>query len=150
MTQADRSLVFAARCMTTGGGLVGAAALFHFFAAPHLPVILRRVLEPSAFAFLEPIVSFTFVLNGVLLVPLCFSTLWSAAGIRRGEPWARWVGLVNALTILTLPCLLVSTMGLRYFSDAPLFAAGAGSIVAAGLLVVVPVLWTWWVCSLTV
>jgi len=38
-------------------------------------MVLKRVLDANAYAFLEPVVSFTFLLNAVLLVPLSFSTL---------------------------------------------------------------------------
>lgn len=106
-------------------------------------MVLKRVLDAKAYAFLEPVVSFTFLLNAVLLVPLSFSTLWSAAGLRRGERWAWWIGLVNALTVLALPCLIVWTMGLQYFSDAPLFLAGAVSVVVAGLFMMLPLSWVW-------
>jgi hypothetical protein len=106
-------------------------------------MVLERALDAKAYGFLEPIVSFTFLLNGVLLVPLSFSTLCSAAGIRKGERWAWWLGLVNSLTVLALPCLIVSTMGLQYFSEAPLFVAGAMSVVVAGLLMMLPLLWVW-------
>jgi hypothetical protein len=105
--------------------------------------VLKRVLDANAYAFLEPVVSFTFLLNALLLVPLSFSTLWSAAGIRRGERRAWWIGLVNGLTVLVLPCLIVSTMGLQYFSGAPLFMGGAASVVVAGLLMIVPLFWAW-------
>src|SRR5207302_2735325 len=90
---------------------------------------------------LEPIVSFTFLLNAVLLLPLSFTTLYGAAGIRRGERWAWRISIANALTVIALPCLLLYSMGLGYFADAPLFLAGALSITAAGLLMLLPLLW---------
>jgi hypothetical protein len=34
-------------------------------------------------------------------------------------------------------------MGLRYFSDAPLFLAGAVSVAMAGVLMMLPLLWAW-------
>ncbi|HXO20499.1 MAG TPA: hypothetical protein VOA87_11315 [Thermoanaerobaculia bacterium] len=139
----DQRLSIAARCLTVGGFFLGAAAVFHLLAASHIPMVLKRVLDPKTYAFLEPIVSFTFLLNAVLLLPLSFSTLYCAAAIRRGEPWARWIGLANALTVLALPCLLVWSMGLRYFADAPLFLAGALSVAIAGLLMILPLLWAW-------
>ncbi len=131
----------AAGCLRAGGVFLGAAAVFQFLAAPHLPGVLKRELDPVSYTFLEPVVSFIFILNAVLLLPLSFSTLYSAAGVRRGERWAWWIGVVNALTVITLPCLLVGSMGLRYFSDAPLFLAGAVSIAVAGLLMLLPLLW---------
>ena len=139
----DRRLSIAARSLTVGGLFLGAAAAFHFLAASHIPVILKRVLDTNTYAFLSPIVSFTFQLSGVLLLPLSFSTLYSAAGLRRGERWARYISFANALTVLALPCLLVSTMGTRYFSGAPLFLAGTMSITVAGLLMMLPLLWAW-------
>ena len=143
MGSRDQRLAIAARCLTIGGFFLGAAAAFHFLAAPHLPAVLHGVLDSKAYTFLEPIVSFTFILNGVLLLPLSFSTLYSARGVRRGERWAAWISLVNAVVVLVLPCLLVSTMGLGYFSGAPLFAAGALSIAVAGLLMLLPLVWAW-------
>src|SRR5258708_6064697 len=140
----DQRLSIAARSLTVGGLFLGAAAVFHFLAAAsHLPMILKRFLDANTYAFLGPVVSFTFQLSGVLLLPLSFSTLYSAAGLRRGERWAWWISLANALTVLVLPCLLVSTMGIRYFSGAPLFLAGAVSVTVAGLLMMLPLLWAW-------
>lgn len=134
-------LAFAARMLTAGGAFLAAAALFHFFAASHIPLILRKTLDAKAFAFLEPIVSFTFILNAVLLLPLAFSTLYCATGVRRGERWAWWIGLANALAVLALPCVLVSSMGFGYFAGAPLFLAGALSVTAAALLMLLSLLW---------
>jgi len=141
MDTPNRRLSIAARSLTVGGLFLSAAAVFHFLAASHLPMILKRVLDAKMYAFLGPVVSFTFLLSGVLLLPLSFSTLYSAAGLRRGERWAWWISLANALTVLVLPCLLVSTMGIRYFSGAPLFLAGAVSVTVAGLLMMLPLLW---------
>jgi hypothetical protein len=132
--------LFAARCLTAGGAFLAAAAAFHFLAAHHIGPILQRTVDANTFAFLEPIVSFTFLLNAVLLLPLSFSTFYSAAGVRRGERWAFRISLANALTVIALPCLLVDSMGVGYFTDAPLFLAGALSISAAGLLMLLPLL----------
>jgi len=141
MVTHDHRLSFASRSLMGGAVLLGAAALFHFLAAPHLGMVLHKTVDPKAYAFLEPIVSFTFLLNGVLLLPLTFSTFYCAAGVRRGERWAWWIAIVNALAVVALPCTLVATMGLRYFGDAPLFVAGAASVTAAGLCMVLALLW---------
>jgi hypothetical protein len=141
MTVRQHQLSFAAGSLIAGGIFLAAAALFHLLAASHIPMILRKTVDAKAFAFLEPIVSFTFILNGILLLPLAFSTLYSAAGVRRGERWAWWIGLANALAVIALPCVLVSSMGLGYFADAPLFVAGALSVTAAGLLMLLSLLW---------
>src|SRR5258708_39626410 len=81
----DQRLSIAARSLTVSGLFLGAAAVFHFLAASHLPMILKRVLDANTYAFLCPVVSFTFQLSGVLLLPLSFSTLFSAAGFRPRE-----------------------------------------------------------------
>jgi hypothetical protein len=140
---AARRRSIAAGSLTAGGVFLLAAAAFHLFAASHIPEVLARVLDPKVYGFLEPIVSFTFLLNAVLLIPLALSTLACAAGIRRGAAWPRWIALVNALTVLALPALIAWTMGLRYFADAPLFVAGALSVTAAGLVMLAPLVWAW-------
>src|SRR5258707_15287203 len=61
--EARSRLLFAARCLTAGGVFLAAAAVFHLFAAPHISSILRRAVNADTFPFLEPIVSFTFLLN---------------------------------------------------------------------------------------
>jgi hypothetical protein len=113
--------------------------LFHFVAAPQ-PEVLRWIRDPQVYSFIQP-VSFMFLLNAVLLLPLSFGTFSCAIGLRRGERSAWWLGLVNALTVLSLPGLIVATMGLRYFADAPLFLAGTVAVAAAGLLMLLPLLW---------
>jgi hypothetical protein len=137
----NRRLTLAARAMTIGAIFLLAAAVFHMVAAPHIGEILRRVVDARAYRFLEPIVSFTFVLNAILLLPLSFSTFISAAGVRRGERWAWRIAIVNALTVVAMPCAIVATMGTRYFAGAPLFVAGTLSVTAAGLLMVLALLW---------
>src|SRR5258708_26421387 len=102
----DQRLSTAARSLTVGGLFLGAAAVFHFLAASHLPMILKRALDANTYAFLGPVVSFTFQLSGVLLLPLSFSTLYSAAGLRPGEPYAWWRRLPNTLTVHAPPLLL--------------------------------------------
>src|ERR1700682_6219768 len=127
----NRRLTLAARSLTAGAVFLFAAAVFHMVAAPHIRAILRRVVDAKAYAFLEPIVSFTFVLTALLLLPLAFSTFICAGGVRRGERWAWRIAIVNALTVVAMPCAIVATMGTRYLADAPLFLAGALSLTPA-------------------
>src|SRR5258708_7653184 len=135
---AQNRLLCAGRCLTAGGLFLAAAAVFHFSAAPHIAPILRRTVDAKAFTFLEPIVSFTFLLNAVLLLPLSFTTLYGAAGVRRGERWAWRISIANPLTGSALPCPLLHSMGLGDFASAALFLAGDVSITAAGLVVLLP------------
>ena len=92
-------LSIAAWALTVGGLFLGAAAVFHFLAASRLPMILKGALDAKTYAFLSPVVSFTFQLSGVLLLPLSFSTLYSAAGLRRGERWAWWQPWASATSL---------------------------------------------------
>src|SRR5260370_9337000 len=107
MTARSR-LLFAARCLTAGGVFLAAAAVFHLFAAPHISSILRRAVNANPFAFLEPIVSFTFLLNAVLPFPLSFTTLYGAAGVRPGQRWTLRTTTANPLTVAPLPFLPVA------------------------------------------
>jgi hypothetical protein len=126
-------LALAARSLTIGAVFLAAAAVFHLIATPHIAAILQKTLDAKAYGFLEPILSFVFVLNAILLLPLSLITFMTAAGVRRGQRWAWRIALIVALTILALPCTILATMGVRYFAGAPLFIAGALSVTAAGL-----------------
>jgi hypothetical protein len=99
------------------------------------------MLDAKVYGFLEPILSFVFVLNAILLLPLSLITFISAAGVRRGERWAWRIAIINALTILALPCTILATMGVQYFGGAPLFLAGALSVTAAGVFMLLALLW---------
>ena len=129
----------AAGALRSGGILLWIAAAIHFFALPLLRGAVAPSLPGDAYNFVWPILAFAFSLNGVLLLPLGFTAIYCAAGIVRGEPWARTLGLICALTVLVLPPLLVIVMGFRYFSAKP-FLAAAIIITVAGLSMTVPLL----------
>jgi hypothetical protein len=129
----------AARALRVGGMLLWVAAGIHFLALPLLRQSVAPTLSPAAFDFVWPILAFTFSLDGVLLLPLGFTAIYCAGGVLRGEQWARTLGLMCALTVLVLPLLLVSVMGLRYFSAKP-FLAAAIIVTVAGLSMTIPVL----------
>jgi hypothetical protein len=127
----------AAGALRAGGILLWIAAAIHFFALPLLRGSVAPSLPGEAYNFVWPILAFAFSLNGVLLLPLGFTAIYCAAGILRGEPWARTLGLICALTVLVLPLLLVIVMGFRYFSAKP-FLAAAIIITVAGLSMTAP------------
>jgi hypothetical protein len=137
----NRRLVLAARSLTIGAVFLAATAVFHLLATPHIAAILRKMLDAKVYGFLEPILSLVFVLNAILLLPLSLITFISAAGVRRGERWAWKIAIINALTILALPCTILATMGVQYFAGAPLFLAGALSVTAAGVFMFLALLW---------
>jgi len=129
----------AALALRAGGVLVWIAAGVHFFALPLLRDSVAPSLSGEAYSFVWPILAFAFSLDGVLLLPLGFTAIYCAAGIQRGEQWARTLGLVCALTVLILPLLLILVMGFRYFSATP-FLAAAIIITVAGLGMTISVL----------
>ena len=129
----------AAFALRTGGILIWIAAVIHFLALPLLRDSVIPSLPGNAYNFVWPILAFAFSLDGVLLLPLGFTAIYSAGGILRGEPWARTLGLICALTVLVLPLLLIIVMGFRYFSAKP-FLAAAIIITIAGVSMTIPVL----------
>jgi hypothetical protein len=129
----------AARALFAGGILILIAAAIHFCALPLLQRSVAPSLPGDAYNFVWPILAFAFSLDGVLLLPLGFTAIYCAGAVLRGEQWARTLGLICALTVLVLPLLLVSVMGLRYFSAKP-FLAAAIIVTVAGLSMTIPVL----------
>jgi len=60
--------------------------------------------------------------------------------VRSSERWSWRVGITNALTILSLPVVLVVVMERRYFSALPFLIASI-LITAVGLSMIWPVIW---------
>jgi hypothetical protein len=135
MNLALRSL--AARALRLGGALLWVAALIHFAAFSLLRRTVAARLPAEAFAFIWPPFAFSFLLDGILLLPLGFTALYAATGVRRGERWATVLGLATAIVVLTLPVLLGVVMGSGYFAAAP-FLTAMLVMVAAGLAMLVP------------
>jgi hypothetical protein len=109
-------LPLAARSLTIGAVFLAAAAIFHLLATPHIAAILRKMLDAKAYGFLQPILSFVFVLNVILLA----APVAHHVHQRRWRASRRAMGVVdrviNALTILALPCTILATMGVHYFA----------------------------------
>jgi hypothetical protein len=57
----------------------------------------------------------SFIVVGILLVPIGLSTVYCADSFRRGEHWARVICGFNALGVFLLPVALVMIMPARYF-----------------------------------
>jgi hypothetical protein len=129
----------AARGLRIGGSLIWLAAAIHFAALPLLRRTVAERLPPEGFAFVWPPFAFSFVLDGVLLVPLGFTALYCAGGVLRGERWATVLGLVSAVVVLVLPIIIVLVMGTGYFS-APAFLVATLVMVGAGLAMTIPLL----------
>lgn len=127
----------AARALRLGGGLLWLAAAIHFGAFPFLQRTVASTLPADAYAFVWPPFAFSFLLDGILLLPLGFTALYCGGGVLRGERWATVLGLATAITVLTLPVVLGAVMGLRYFAATP-FLVATLVMPAAGLSMLVP------------
>ena len=131
--------ILAARALRLGGGLLWIAAAIHFVALPLLQSTVARNLPRDAYEFVWPPFAFSFILDGVLLLPLGFTALYSAGGVLRSERWATVLGLSTAIVVLILPVLIVLVMGVRYFSATP-FLVATCVVLAAGLAMTLPLL----------
>jgi len=133
-------LLIASRVLIAEGILLLLVAAIHLLAIPLLRSTFLRILSPKAFQFVWPPFLLNHAVVGILLIPLGLSTLYCASGVRSSERWSWRVGITNALTILSLPVVLVVVMERRYFSALPFLIASI-LITAVGLSMIWPVIW---------
>jgi hypothetical protein len=95
----DRSAL-AARILKADGVLLLVVALIHFAATPFALCFVSSQSTPEAFVQIGPPFLLSFIVVGILLVPIGLSTIYSADSFRRGEPWARAICGFNALAVL--------------------------------------------------
>ena len=96
----DRSAM-AARILKTDGVLLLVVALIHFAATPFALHFVSSQSTPEAFVQIGPPFLLSFIVVGILLVPIGLSTVYSADSFRRGERWA-WAICCPALTAASL------------------------------------------------
>jgi hypothetical protein len=131
----NRSLL-AARIVKIDGILLLVIAAIHFTATPYALRFVSSQSSPEAFAQTGPPFLLSFILVGVLLLPIGLSTFYCADSFRQGERWARVICRFNAMTVLLLPVVLVLTMPVRYFRAILfLIAAALTWIVAISMAV---------------
>jgi hypothetical protein len=130
-----------ARILRTQGILILVVAAIHFAATPLLRATLVQELSAADFQFVWPPFLLSFVVMGILLVPVGISTLFCASGVKAGEPWSWRFGITNALAVLSLPFVLAFVMDKRYFTAVP-FLAATILISVVGLSMCWPL---WWV-----
>jgi len=105
----------AARILKIDGILLLIVAMIHFAATPFALRFVASQSTAEVFAQLKPPFLLSFILVGVLLLPIGLSTVYCADFFRRGERWARTICGFNALGVLLLPVVLVAIMPARYF-----------------------------------
>jgi hypothetical protein len=113
----------AARILKIDGILLLVVAAIHLAATPLALNFVSSQSTPDAYAQIKPPFLLSFVVLGILLVPLGLSTFFCADSMRRGETWARTICRFNAVTVLMLPFALVLTMPARYFHAIPFLVA---------------------------
>lgn len=130
-----------ARILRVQGILILLVAAIHLAATPLLRGTLVAQLSAADFQFVWPPFLLSFVVLGILLIPVGVSTLLCASGIRAGERWSWSFGITNASAVLSLPFVLALTMKKSYFTAIP-FLAAAILISLVGLSMCWPL---WWV-----
>lgn len=118
----DRSAL-AARILKTDGVLLLVVALIHFAATPFALRFVSSQSTPEAFVQIGPPFLLSFIVVGILLVPIGLSTVYCADSFLRGERWARVIYSFNALGVFLLPVALVTIMPARYFRAIPFLVA---------------------------
>jgi len=133
----DRSAL-GASILKIDGVLLLMVALVHFAATPFALRFVSSQSTPEGFAQIEPPFLLSFVVVGILLLPLGLSTVYCADSFRRGERWARMICTFNALTVFLLPVALMLTMPARYF-EAILFLVAAILVWIVAISMAVPI-----------
>ena len=133
-------LLISSRVLKVQGVLLLSVAAIHLLVIPPLRGVLVRMLSAGDFQFVWPPFLLNHAVVGILLVSVGASTLVSALGIRTGDRRSWWIGMINAITILSLPIVLAVVMERRYFSALP-FLVAAILITALGTSMIWPLLW---------
>jgi hypothetical protein len=126
-----------ARILKVDGVLLLVVALIHFAATPYALRFVSSQSTPEAFAQIGPPFLLSFMVVGILLVPIGLSTVYCANSFRRGERWARMICGFNAFGVFFLPVALMLTMPARYFR-AILFLIAATLVWIVAISMIVP------------
>jgi len=106
--------------------------IVHLVATPHIGSLIRHSTSVEAANMIVPPMLLNHVLVGVLLLPLGWLMLYAARPSAARVAWAQVVVRTTAVTVATLPVILLALIGFRYF-DAPLFVLGATLVTAAAV-----------------
>lgn len=131
---------WAPRLTQATGILLILLGIIHLIATPFLLGWLSRQLHSDYTLLAIAAMRLNHILVGILLLPLGISTFWSGKALE--QPWALRLAGLNALTLLCLPILLVTTMPLESL-DAPLFRLAILVVSAACLVQLLAVVGVW-------
>lgn len=133
----DRSAL-GASILKIEGVLLLIVALIHFAATPYALRFVSSQSTPEAFAQIGPPFLLSFIVVGILLLPIGLSTVYCADSFERGERWAQVICGFNAFGVLLLPVALMLTMPARYFG-AVLFLVAAILVWIVAISMTVPI-----------
>lgn len=136
----DRTAL-AGRILKVDGVLLLVVAALHLIATPLALSFISSQLTPESYAEIKPPFLLSFILVGVLLIPVGLSTFYCAKGLERGERWARAICTFNAVSMLMLPLALILIMPGRYFR-AILFVISAILVWIIAISMTVPLVVT--------
>lgn len=122
------------------GALLILLGIIHLIATPFLIGWSSRQLLADHDSLVIAAMRLNHLLVGVLLIPLGLSTFWSGKAL--GQVWALRLAGLNAVTLLCLPVLLITTMPLESL-DAVLFRVAILILVAACLVQVLALVGVW-------
>jgi len=114
--------------------------ILHLIATPFLTGWLSRQLRSDQTQLAIAAMRLNHLLVGILLLPLGVSTFWSGKAL--GQSWGLRLAGLNAVTLLCLPVLLVTTMPLESL-DAPLFRLAICVVIAACLVQLIALAGFW-------
>jgi len=122
------------------GVLLILAGFLHLLATPVARAWMERDITAQTFRSLPVPFLLNHLTVGMLLIPFGVSTMYSAAGVRVGQVWARNIAITNGLAVLLIPLLILFFMGGAFF-DAPLFLYMAALTTLIGLSMLLPLIW---------
>ena len=134
----DRNAL-AAWILKIDGILLLIVAVVHFTATPLALRFISSQSSPEGYAQIAPPFLLSFVVVGVLLLPVGLSTFYCADSIRHGQRWAHTICCFNTFGVLLLPLALILTMPARYFR-AILFLVAATLVWVVAISMVVPLM----------
>jgi len=140
MDMTSRLARWAPRLTQATGILLVLLGIIHLIATPFLLGWLSRQLHSDFIPLAIAAMRLNHILVGILLLPLGISTFWSGKALE--QSWALRLAGLNALTLLCLPILLVTTMPLESL-DAPLFRLAILVVCAACLVQLLAVIGVW-------
>jgi hypothetical protein len=131
---------WAPRLTQATGVLLVLLGIIHLIATPFLIGWLSRQLQSDHASLAIAAMRLNHILVGILLLPLGVSTFWSGKAL--AQSWGLRLAGLNAITLLCLPVLLLTTMPLESL-DAPLFRLAILVVILACLVQLLAVAGVW-------